>query len=443
MQSLMHASEQWCASMPSLAWRDGVCHVASHAHGCAAPPPDGPEAHGARCSRQRKGEGGSPCIKRGYSSAQGASVPALFNIDIGVWTPWRTQKSEAPPSVVQCCEVCASFEACSHWLVFERSAHELAKYKPGARAPGMRGTLGKCVLYGAVSNPPPPFSKASGRTGGRLEPSLIPAAPLPVVLLRSDAQKLEMVTRCHEGYFHWWRKTLAGEATLELLVDVSALTSSTSASSSSASSTSGFDAAAHEQLTRRAAATFRRTLGLGAFAYTVEQVHAAFPAVTHWPSPETHNSRRRTLSGNDSLRTWWTNVLKKYKEALGPSVAARLTSYLIHEPSLVLWARARAQAAGPSGTAGTSFGSAWWRTVGLPSHVWVIEDDTVFLGDVRRFFAAFRHPPLLSAEHSPPQQLPDYISTFANLEGAVEAASHDWKRNEGFEGAYGSRRVHK
>ncbi|KOO27165.1 hypothetical protein Ctob_009458 [Chrysochromulina tobinii] len=118
-----------------------------------------------------------------------------------------------------------------------------------------------------------------------------------------------MVTRCHEGYFHWWRKTLAGEATLELLVDVSALTSSTSASSSSASSTSGFDAAAHEQLTRRAAATFRRTLGL--------------------------------------------------------------------------------------------------------------------------------------AEHSPPQQQPDYISTFANLEGAVEAASHDWKRNEGFEGAYGSRRVHK
>jgi hypothetical protein len=327
--------------------------------------------------------------------------------------------------------------------VFERSAHELAKYKPGARAPGMRGTLGKCVLYGAVSNPPPPFSKASGRTGSRLEPSLITAAPLPVVLLRSDAQKLEMVTRCHEGYFHWWRKTLAGEATLELLVDVSALTSSTSASSSSASSTSGFDAAAHEQLTRRAAATFRRTLGLGAFAYTVEQVHAAFPAVTHWPSPETHNSRRRTLSGNDSLRTWWTNVLKKYKEALGPSVAARLTSYLIHEPSLVLWARARAQAAGPSGTAGTSFGSAWWRTVGLPSHVWVIEDDTVFLGDVRRFFAAFRHPPPLSAEHSPPQQQPDYISTFANLEGAVEAASHDWKRNEGFEGAYGSRRVHK
>ena len=148
----------------------------------------------------------------------------------------------------------------------------------------MRGTLGKCVLYGAVSNPPP-FSKASSRTGSRLEPSLIAAAPLPVVLLRSDAQKLEMVTRCHEGYFHWWRKTLAGEASLELLVDVSALTSSasasstsassTSASSTSASSTSGFDAAAHEQLTRRAAATFQRTLGLGAFAYTVEQVHAA------------------------------------------------------------------------------------------------------------------------------------------------------------------------
>ena len=136
-------------------------------------------------------------------------------------------------------------------------------------------------------------------------------------------------------------------------------------------------------------------------------------------------------------------MLKKYKEALGPSVAARLTSYLIHEPSLVLWARSRAQAVGPSGTAGTSFDSAWWRTVGLPSHVWVIEDDTVFLGDVRRFFTAFRLPPPLSAEHSPPPQQPDYISTFANLEGAVEAASHDWKRNAGFEGAYGSRRVHK
>ena len=91
---------------------------------------------------------------------------------------------------------------------------------------------------------------------------------------------------------------------------------------------------------QRAAAALQRTLGVPSFAYTVEQIWAAFAAVHHWPSPEAHETKRNVLSG-DVIRGWWQHVTRKYTPLLGTNAARRLTSYLIHEPSLVLWARAQ------------------------------------------------------------------------------------------------------
>ena len=85
---------------------------------------------------------------------------------------------------------------------------------------------------------------------------------------------------------------------------------------------------------------------------------------------------------------WAWQVIERHRPALGAGVAARLTSYLIHEPSLVLWARDRRR----GGRA-------------LPPHVWVVEDDVVFLGDLRAFLHSYR-PTTVVAPLPPASPLP-------------------------------------
>ena len=66
-----------------------------------------------------------------------------------------------------------------------------------------------------------------------------------------------------------------------------------------------------------------------------------------------------------------------------------MIGYLIHEPSLVLWWRAKQKlAANPGGGGGASGGAR-----AIPGgHVWVLEDDTYFEGDVLPFFEHYhRH----------------------------------------------------
>ena len=57
-----------------------------------------------------------------------------------------------------------------------------------------------------------------------------------------------------------------------------------------------------------------------AFLYTVEELERSFPAVRHWPSPESHDSSRNRLKG-DAVNLWWATVVKRHRKALGPRAA--------------------------------------------------------------------------------------------------------------------------
>ena len=118
------------------------------------------------------------------------------------------------------------------------------------------GSVGTCAVYGSRDRPSPPPSS--------------PSNELPYVLLRSDAQKLRWLTRCHATHVSWLRSALHSAARLELLVDASSLPSAASV------------ATARSQLQSK--------LDVPAFVYTVEEIHAAFPAVRHWPSPQDHDA---------------------------------------------------------------------------------------------------------------------------------------------------------
>ena len=351
---------------------------------------------------------------RDCSNAVEASKPSAehsFLFDVHVGRAQAAQRHHHITAQQHCCEVCRGIAGCERWQL---------------RVGSIKGSVATCMLYGLAS------ASRLPAVGARAPAS---AAEPPVVLLRSDTEKLQSLTRCHVELVRWLQSQLAGEADLELLVDASALPSGESLA--------------------RVRTQLREALHVPSFLYTVEELERSFPAVRHWPSPESHDTSRNRLKG-DSIKLWWTSVLKRHRKALGPRVARRLTSYLIHEPSLVLWARDRMRGA-PASAGGLSER----RESGLlPSYVWVVEDDAVFMGDMRGLMRLFHSPPPAAVAAAPAGPTPptgeatagggvvvqdaDLVSTFANLEGAwIEASSHDWKVNAAFARAFGDRRVHK
>lgn len=362
-------------------------------------------------------------------SAPGLNHSLLFQVHVGIAKARRGQHITAKQ---HCCEVCRSMDQCVHWNVVS-----------GSKEKGSKGT---CALYG---------SRVATLTPAATSPTIETA----VLLLRSDVQKLQTLTRCHVEIVRWLQSQLVGEAELELLVDATGLASTAAIS--------------------RARDQLRAALHAPAFLYTAEELERTFPAVRQWPSPAHHDPSRNRLKG-DAVRLWWAKVLKLQRPALGPRVAQRLISYLIHEPSIVLWARRRAEAArlrdGGAPPAASSGGRLRDESA-LPRYTWVIEDDAVFVGDLRGFLRLFR-PPSPAAPAAPaaaaaalavpafpasvaaptsksggkrgaPGRDPqrggaDLVTTFANLEGNwIEASSHDWKVNGAFADAFGDRRVHK
>ena len=395
-QPLAHASKAWCNTTNGVEWRDGRCLVTSSPWGCVA---DSATSAGAsQCvksmSLSARDATMAKCA-RGHMSPSNeapASSMRLFDIDVGMWTPWDLSAPTAD-AAMQCCSVCASMERCSHWLVFEHSRQVVARARPGARSPGYHGTVGKCMLYAR--------KLSIHDTRANLAPSVPSTAAgpartvavehTPVVLIRSDAHKFSLVSRCHTRYLGWLTRTVGDEATLELLLDASSLdeerrSAEISARSSSLQADTAEGRAAHRhRLTSRVRAALTLHLGIDAFVYTVEQVRvhvhvhvqeqeqvhvytvehaktrrsrarahahaympswcrahghapaparlhlavgmprreghapvrrrpappfqiwAAFPAVTHWPSPETHNKRHSYL-GRDALLSWWRKV---------------------------------------------------------------------------------------------------------------------------------------
>jgi hypothetical protein len=283
----------------------------------------------------------------------------LFDVHVGI-SRTRARSSDISRQQ-QCCEVCTGLLGCSHWLI--------------RRAPS--GSVGTCALYGRRDS----------------SPSESDSTEPPFVLLRSAAQKLLWLTRCHAERIRWLRSAIGEEGRLEMLVDATSLPS--------------VDDVPH------ARTQLRTLLGIPAYLYNVEMLREAFPAVRHWPSPQSHAASLRRQRGGEQVMVWWRSVLDANREAMGSDVANRLVSYLIHEPSLVLWARDKGSGLGRGG------------------HVWVVEDDAVFLGDLRGFLHSYR---LRAA---------DYVATFANLDGTFEVGSHRWKVNDAFVDLFANRRVHK
>ena len=412
--SLVHASPRWCAThgkVLGMEWYDGACRAAVGRfteHTC-----ESATVTKNLCLQHlgKSRDGRKRACQRGARTPSPHDPKRMFDVHIGTVSPWDRQ---APQLDVQqqCCELCAGMEHCTSWLALQHG---------GNRDPGPLGSAAQCSLYGdgvdaaiAARNVPQiPGASAPLASAGEGTSGVQGDHGLPVLLLRSDTQKLSSVTRCHAAYIRWLKGQVAGEASLQLVVDVSSLVHHHD---------SARDSPSVMEATGQAAAKLRSALSVDVFAYTVEQVHGAFPAVRYWPSPVSHRKARSRLPG-DVIDGWWAKVLRKYKPLLGPAVAERLTSYLIHEPSLVLWARAQRASGGA-----------------LPSHVWVVEDDTVFTGDLASFLRSYRQP---GRQHPSAQRQPDLVNAFANLEGQIEASSHDWKRNDAFLGAFSNRRVHK
>ena len=298
-----------------------------------------------------------------------------------------------------CCEVCRSYLGCHQGWITSNQAPV--------------GALGTCALHAMG-----PFPTATASATARLPPSpregASPARRMreAVLLLRSDARKLRTLTRCHVGYVRWLQTQLLEEADFELLVDVTALTTRASARGR------------RRRHTERVARTLRRVLGVDAFTYSVEDLHDAFAAVRHWPSPEARQHSRAQLA-DDAVRAWWRNVVRRHRPALGPNVRMRLTSYLVHEPSLVLWARRRRSTGLP-----------------LPPHVWVLEDDTIFMGSLPAFLRSQRMNAGLPPAVAPREA--DLVTVFVNLEPSAARGrmAHTWKVNRAFVAAYSNRRVH-
>jgi hypothetical protein len=307
----------------------------------------------------------SPCTAASPEVVPDATASHLFDVHVGV-RRIRAHQSDISHRQ-QCCEVCGGLVGCTHWLL--------------SRAPS-NDSIGACQLYGR-----------RGHVGAhKATKSKNPEAPF--VLLRSSSQKLSWLTRCHADRIRWMISAIGDEGQLEMLVDATSLPSDDHVS--------------------RARSQLRDLLGIQtAFVYTAMMLREAFPAVRHWPSPQGHTAALSRLGGSsENVAVWWSKVVEANRGA-GGDVAHRLISFLIHEPSLVLWAREK--------------GSRLVRG----GHVWVMEDDAVLVGDMRGFLRSYR------------ARAADYVSTFANIDGKFPPGSHRWKVTKAFDEIFSNRRVHK
>jgi len=204
----------------------------------------------------------------------------------------------------------------------------------------------------------------------------------PVLLLRTSGAVTTALSPCYRSYLSLLRRELAGVARLHVLTDLSL-----SLPAGLTSRELRSRAIAHEvQLTRQLD-------GVPAFAYTVADVIDTFPHVA-WPIPG--NLHPLSALHNDT-RLWVQERLTALRARGLPltrtlergQTVSNLISYYVHEPSLCLWMRRQQQqqrlqqrerVAGVARTDGSP---------SLPTHVWVIEDDAVFLGNIRRALAPY------------------------------------------------------
>ena len=189
---------------------------------------------------------------------------------------------------------------------------------------------------------------------------------LDAVLFRTSGILTSALSPCHQSYLALLRQALGDLAQLHVLTDLSLSLAP--------------DLAAAEL--RRLSDTHEQKLsqqlnGVPTFAYTVADIVAAFPSVA-WPIPgELHP----TAMLNNDTRLWlsasWERLeargMRLTRRLETGRVVSNLLSYYVHEPSLCVWLRRRQLASGDD----------------VARRVWVLEEDVLFLGDVRRALLPF------------------------------------------------------
>ena len=240
------------------------------------------------------------------------------------------------------------------------------------------------------------------------------------VLIRTSGAISQSLHACYAEYLSVLSRRLAGLAHLHLLTDLSMwLPDGLSSAELRA------QADEHERQLSRVLS------GISVFAYTVADIHMAFPGAV-WPIPgemvplsQYHNDTQiwfRSLNVN--LRMQGRNTSRKLR---GGQVLSNLLSYFIHEPSLCLWMRRRC---GPRGRCDNGY-------------VWVIEDDTAFVGDIRVPLLHYReHSTDLLSVFSPHPYIDDRWWLYVNPEFRNALAGvplHKWEHVE----RYSSALVHR
>ena len=227
------------------------------------------------------------------------------------------------------------------------------------------------------------------------------------VLFRTSGILTNALSPCHQSYLALLWQALGDVAQLHVLTDLSLSLAPDLAAAELRRLSDAHQQKLSEQLN-----------GIPSFAYTVADIVAAFPSVA-WPVPgELYPT---TMLNNDTrlwLRASWDRLeargMRLTRRLETGKVVSNLLSYYVHEPSLCVWLRRQQLAGGndiprratspspslsPLSLSHTHtcplLGASFPASVppisadAVRRRVWVVEEDVVFIGDVRRAFLPF------------------------------------------------------
>ena len=225
------------------------------------------------------------------------------------------------------------------------------------------------------------------------------ARVVDAVLFRTSGILTNALSPCHQSYLALLWQALTDVAPLHVLTDLSLSLAPDLAAAELRQLSDAHQQKLSQQLN-----------GIPTFAYTVADVVAAFPSVT-WPIPgELHPT---TMLNNDTrlwLRASWDRLeargMRLTRKLETGRVVSNLLSYYVHEPSLCVWLRRQQLTSGNDIPRRATLPSLSLSPVhcveplvlraclrlsadAVRRRVWVVEEDAVFIGDVRRAFLPF------------------------------------------------------
>ena len=242
------------------------------------------------------------------------------------------------------------------------------------------------ALYQTSRPTPPPRTALSARV-------------VDAVLFRTSGILTNALSSCHQSYLTLLWQALGDVAQLHVLTDLSLSLAPDLAAAELRRLSDAHQQKLSEQLN-----------GIPSFAYTVADIVAAFPSVA-WPVPgELYPT---TMLNNDTrlwLRASWDRLeargMRLTRRLETGRVVSNLLSYYVHEPSLCVWLRRQQLTSGNDIPRRATLPSLSLSPVhcveplvlraclrfsadAVRRRVWVVEEDAVFIGDVRRAFLPF------------------------------------------------------